>query len=136
MGVGKTRIAIQHLQKNFNQFIEVLVVVPKHSVTQSWLYELDKMGLSPLVEHITFTTYLSLKKKDPNDYDIVYLDECHSLLDSHREFLNNYNGKILGLTGKPPKYHKSEKGRLVNQFCPIIYEFVTDSAVDNNILNH
>ena len=65
MGVGKTRIAIQHLQRNFNQFIQVLVVVPKHSVTQSWLDELDKMGLYSLVEHITFTTYISLKKKDP-----------------------------------------------------------------------
>ena len=28
MGVGKTRIAIQHLHRNFNQFIQVLVVVP------------------------------------------------------------------------------------------------------------
>ena len=96
MGVGKTRIAIQHLQMNFNQFIEVLVVVPKHSVTQSWIDELGKMGLESLLKHITFTTYLSLKKQDPNDYDIVYLDECHSLKYSHELFLGPYTGKILG----------------------------------------
>ena len=135
MGVGKTRIAIQHLQKNFNQFIQVLVVVPKHSVTQSWIDELGKMKLDFLVKHITFTTYLSLKKKDPNDYDIVYLDECHSLKYSHELFLGPYVGKILGLTGTPPKNHTSEKGMMVQKYCPIKYTFTTDDATDSNILN-
>ena len=135
MGVGKTRIAIQHLQRNFNQFIQVLVVVPKHSVTQSWLDELDKMGLYSLVEHITFTTYISLKKKDPNNYDIVYLDECHSLKYSHELFLGPYTGKILGLTGTPPRDKQSEKGKLVQKYCPIKYTFKVDDATDSNILN-
>jgi superfamily II DNA or RNA helicase len=65
MGVGKTRIAIQHLQRYYDQFIQVLVVVPKHSVAQSWIDELGKMGLESLVKHITFTTYISLKKREP-----------------------------------------------------------------------
>jgi superfamily II DNA or RNA helicase len=82
-----------------------------------------------------FTTYLSLNKHDPNDYDIVYLDEVHSLLDSHRPFLENYKGKILGLTGTPPKHHGSEKGIMVNNFCPVVYSFQADDAVENNILN-
>mgnify|MGYP005650880243 FL=1 len=62
MGVGKTRIAIKHLMINFNPLIQVLVVIPKHSVAQSWIDELGKMNLEKLVKHITFTTYLSLKK--------------------------------------------------------------------------
>ena len=82
-----------------------------------------------------FTTYLSLNKHDPNDYDIVYLDEVHSLLNSHRLFLENYKGKILGLTGTPPKHHGSEKGIMVNNFCPVVYSFQADDAVENNILN-
>jgi hypothetical protein len=45
MGVGKTRIAIQHLQKHFNPLIEALVVIPKHSVAQSWIDELGNMNL-------------------------------------------------------------------------------------------
>lgn len=135
MGVGKTRIAIQHLQKHFNQLIEVLVVVPKHSVTQSWIDELGKMGLESLVKHITFTTYLSLKKKDPNDYDIVYLDECHSLKYSHQLFLGMYTGRILGLTGTPPRDKQSEKGEMVHKYCPIKYTFDVDKATDSNILN-
>jgi superfamily II DNA or RNA helicase len=135
MGVGKTRIAIQHLQMNFDQFIEVLVVVPKHSVTQSWIDELGKMGLESLLQHITFTTYLSLKKKDPNDYNIVYLDECHSLKYSHELFLGPYTGKILGLTGTPPRDKQSEKGEMVQKYCPIKYQFDVDKAADSNILN-
>ena len=70
MGVGKTRIAIQHLQYSYNPLIEALVVIPKHSVAQAWTDELEKLNLQDLVKHITFTTYLSLKKKNPNDYDI------------------------------------------------------------------
>lgn len=135
MGVGKTRIAIQHLQMNYNQFIQVLVVVPKHSVTQSWIDELGKMGLESLLQHITFTTYISLKKKDPNNYDIVYLDECHSLKHSHELFLGPYTGKILGLTGTPPRDKQSEKGKLVQKYCPIKYTFKVDDATDSNILN-
>ncbi len=135
MGVGKTRIAIQHLLINFNPLIEALVVIPKHSVAQSWIDELGKMDLEKLTKHITFTTYLSLKKHNPNDYDIVYLDECHSLKYSHELFLGPYTGKILGLTGTPPKHKNSEKGELVQKYCPIKYKFDVDDATDSNILN-
>jgi superfamily II DNA or RNA helicase len=146
-GVGKTLVALNHLESNYSPMLEILVVAPyspmleilvvapKLSIFDSWRAEARKFDKENLLARATFTTYLSLNKQNPKDFDIVYLDECHSLLDSHREFLNEYNGKILGLTGTPPKYHKSEKGKLVDQFCPIVYEFVTDSAVDNNILN-
>ena len=87
MGVGKTRVAIEHLKKNYDPFILVLVVVPKNSVKKSWLDELEKMGDTDLLQHIRFSTYLSINKQDPGIYDIVYLDECHSLLESMNLFL-------------------------------------------------
>ena len=90
MGVGKTRVAIQHLIKNYHDDIQVLVVAPKKSIFQSWIDELDKIECTELVKHITFSTYLSINKHDPEEYDIVYLDECHSLLFSHKEFLQSY----------------------------------------------
>jgi superfamily II DNA or RNA helicase len=65
----------------------------------------------------------------------VYLDECHNLLETHSEFLSVYKGKILGLTGTPPKYNDSEKGRMVNKYCPIKYTFTIDEATDSKILN-
>lgn len=135
MGVGKTRIAIQHFQKNYNPFIKALVVIPKLSVKDAWLDELEKMELSALESHFTFTTYLSLHKQDSKEYDLVYLDECHSLLESHQEFLDKFKGKILGLTGTPPVRKSSIKYRMVDKYCPIIFEFSVDEATDSNILN-
>jgi superfamily II DNA or RNA helicase len=135
MGVGKTRIAIQHFQKNYNPFIKALVVIPKLSIKDSWLAELKKLDIEKLADHLSFTTYLSIGKQNPNEYDIVYLDECHNLLETHSEFLSNFKGKILGLTGTPPKYNDSEKGKMVNKYCPIKYTFTIDEATDSKILN-
>jgi len=133
MGVGKTRIALYHMEKLFDAFTRVLVVVPKWSVKDSWVNEINLMGKQALLDHIEFTTYLSLNKKRANDYDTVYLDECHSLLESHEEFLDQFRGRILGLTGTPPK--SGEKLKMVNRYCPVRYTFSVDDAADNDILN-
>jgi len=135
MGVGKTRIAIQHIKKNYDPFIQVLVVAPKRSIFQSWIDELEKMDCSDLIKHITFSTYLSINKQDPKDYDIVYLDECHSLLESHELFLEAYTGKIIGLTGTPPVRRTSQKYKMVKKYCPIVYEFSVDDAAEQDIVN-
>jgi superfamily II DNA or RNA helicase len=118
-GVGKTLVGLLHIERNYSPLINILIVAPKVSIFGSWRYEAQKFG----------------KEKYPREYDIVYLDECHSLLDSHRTFLENFHGKVLGLTGTPPKYGNSEKGRMVTEFCPIVYKFITDEAVENKILN-
>ena len=133
MGVGKTRIALYHLEKLFDAFIRVLIVVPKLSVKDAWLNEINKTGKEYLLNHLQFVTYLSLNKLTPNNYDVVYLDECHSLLESHEEFLNPFKGKVLGLTGTPPK--SGEKLKMVNRYCPVRYTFSVDDATDSNILN-
>ena len=135
MGVGKTRIAIKHLMKNYNPFIKALVVIPKLSVKDSWEDELKKMDLENLKEHIVFSTYLSINKHNPADYDILYLDECHSLLENHEVFLSKYKGKILGLTGTPPVSKQTEKYRMVYKYCPIVFKFSVDQATDQKILN-
>ncbi len=135
MGVGKTRIGLQHMMKFYNSLSEFLVVAPKRSIFQAWLDEIEKLNYHVLIPHITFSTYLSLNKQDPKKYDCVYLDECHSLKYTHLEFLKNYNDRILGLTGTPPAYKKSEKYNMVEKFCPIMYTFSVDDAAEGNILN-
>ena len=134
MGVGKTRIAINHLEKLYDAFIRVLVVVPKWSVKDSWIKELELLDKKWVESHIKFTTYLSLNKLNPRDYDVVYLDECHSLLETHETFLSEFKGRILGLTGTPPK--RGEKLKMVNKYCPVKYTFSVDDAADNDILNN
>jgi len=134
MGVGKTLIGLQHIANNYTDTLRVLVVAPKKSIIQSWKDEAAKFNMTYLLDHIKFSTYLSLVKQDL-DFDIVYLDECHNLLFSHEPWLTSYKGKIVGLTGTPPKVASSEKGQMVSRFCPIAYEYVTDDAVNDGILN-
>jgi superfamily II DNA or RNA helicase len=134
-GVGKTLVGLTHIEDNSTPLMKCLIVAPKRSIFQSWKDDAIKFGKEHLLDRMVFTTYLSLNKHLPNDYDAVYLDEAHSLLDSHRGFLQLYKGKILGLTGTPPKRDYSEKGKLLNEFCPVVYTFKADDAVENGILN-
>ena len=135
MGVGKTLIGLNYYNffKGEDKEVRVLVVAPKLSIFNSWKDDGEKFNID--TSNIKFTTYLSLNKEDPSKYDVVILDECHSLLDSHLSFLGHFTGRILGLTGTPPRYPQSEKGRMVHQFCPIKYKYITDDAVEDNILN-
>ena len=134
-GVGKTLVGLNHIDRNTTPLMKVLVVAPKKAIFQSWIDDAKKFEKEYLLDRMVFTTYLSLNKHNPNDYNAVYLDEAHSLLDSHRGFLQLYKGKILGLTGTPPKRTDSEKGRLVNEFCPVVYTFKADDAIESKILN-
>jgi superfamily II DNA or RNA helicase len=136
MGVGKTLIGLKYLDyyqgKNMGK-LRVLVVAPKLSIFDSWKSDAEKFNID--ISNVEFTTYLSLHKKNPSYYDLLILDECHSVLYPHQTFLKMFVGRILGLTGTPPRHQNSEKGRIVSQFCPILYNYITDDAVEDDILN-
>lgn len=134
MGVGKTLIGLTHANNHYSDVLRFLVVGPKLTVYDTWKEEAAKYNMAHLIPHMNFTTYLSLTDQD-YDYDIIYLDECHSLLYSHDEWLSKFKGKIIGLTGTWPLFSKSEKGVMVNKYCPKVYSYTTDKAVDDNILN-
>ena len=137
MGVGKTYIGLKHMDwyiREKNVDARFLVVAPKKSIFSSWFEDMDKFGLSYLKDRVVVTTYLSLGKQSLN-YDVVYLDECHSLLRSHELWLNAYNSYTIGLTGTPPKFEHGEKGMMVAKYCPIKFNYFTDDAVDDKILN-
>jgi len=133
-GAGKTKIGLDYINVLPNH-LKVLVVAPKVDIFKSWTTDAAKFEVAELLERITFTTYLSLPKHNPEEYDIVILDEAHSLKASALPFLRGYKGRILGLTGTPPKYLTSEKGQLMMEYYPIKYVFKTDKAVENEILN-
>jgi superfamily II DNA or RNA helicase len=134
MGTGKTLLGLRHMQQNLTSISRFLVVAPKLSVYKSWMEDAEKFGLLHLMEQITFTTYLSLTKQDL-DYDVVYLDECHNLLEKHIPWLSKYENKILGLTGTPPKYKHSKRAQIIEKYCPIIHAYTTDTAIEDKILN-
>lgn len=135
MGVGKTYIGLQHLEKIWNPAAKYLVVAPKKSIIQTWKDEAHRFNLSHLLANITFTTYLSLNKQETGVWSCIYLDECHSLLYSHEFFLLSHQGPILGLTGTAPTNSASEKYKMIQRFCPVKYVFDVEEATQNNILN-
>lgn len=137
MGIGKTRLGLRHMLniRHFRMFTRFLVVAPFTTIHDSWKNEArDELGMPELLDNITFCTYRSLNKQS-HDYDVIYLDECHSLKESHKAYLEKFPGFIVGLTGTPPRYADSEKGKMVERFCPIRYTYLTDEAVEENILN-
>lgn len=134
-GGGKTTLGLSHMQANYSDTLHCLVVGPKKEVYNVWKEEADKHGFQYLIPMFEFSTYLSLTKLNPDDYDIIYLDECHSLKYSHEPWLDRFKGKIVGLTGTPPKFERSEKGKMVAKFCPIVYKYITDQAVEDELLN-
>lgn len=132
MGVGKTYIGLQYINILNGK---VLVVAPKVSIFESWKQDAQKFSLEPLLDNITFTTYLSLHKHNPKDYNIVILDEAHNTKYSHELFLSEFKGNILGLSGTPPRYKNGEKGEMMESYYPIRYQYTVDEAVDSDILN-
>jgi superfamily II DNA or RNA helicase len=135
MGIGKTLIGLTHMNERYTDYVLYLIVAPKISVFQTWKDEAEKHGLLHLIPHMKFTTYLSMWKHDLNKYDGVYLDEFHSIKESHEESLEAYTGPILGLSGTPPKGTYGEKAKMMAKYCPIAYEYTVDEAVEDNILN-
>jgi len=134
MGVGKTYIGLQYINEHLING-EVLVVAPKKDIFQSWIDDAEKFNLSHLLDKITFSTYISLNKQNPANYKVVILDEAHTTKASHTDFLDLYKGRILGLTGTPPKWLQSEKGIIMQRFYPIVYSYKIEQAVNHNILN-
>jgi len=134
MGTGKTLLGLNHMEDHYTDYCRFLVVAPKKSIFQSWKDDIEKFNMQHLLPHITFTTYISLSKQD-TDYDVVYLDEMHNLLGHYSTWLELYNGNILGLTGTPPKSKHSTKSKMISKYCPIVYTYSTDTAIDDAILN-
>lgn len=134
MGVGKTLIGLQHMNSNYTDYAKFLVVAPKRSILDEWVNEIHKHGLMHLLPHITFSTYLSLHKQS-RDFDCIYLDEIQSIKFKHSEYLSKYKGKILGLTGTAPSNKHSEKFKMIDVYCPVVYTYKTDDAVIDEILN-
>ena len=73
MGVGKTYIGLQYINKLGGK---VLVVAPKLTIFESWKNDAEKFELSHLLNNITFTSYISLIKHNPKDYQESLFSSC------------------------------------------------------------
>jgi superfamily II DNA or RNA helicase len=138
MRVGKCKIGLDriNLLYQINPNIKVLIAAPQISIYKSWIEDAKKFGLEHLIPCITFTTYKSLNlEKRTLDYDLLILDENHSILASNVPWLSGFKGMILGLTGTPPKNKESFRAKLIKIYCPIVFEYYINDAVNDHILN-
>lgn len=136
-GGGKTLLGLKHMIKQYTTTSSFLVVAPRQSIFKEWIKEAKQHGCEYLLEHITFSTYLSLHKQDFR-HDWVYLDECHSLKYKHASWLESYqnsNGKLLGLSGTYPIHKTSEKFQMCNTYCTKIFEYSVDQGIEDGLLN-
>jgi len=98
-GGGKTLLGLKHMALQYTDTKSFCVAAPRKKIFESWINDAKEYGFEYLLSCITFTTYRSLPKQDLR-HDWLYLDECHSLKESHAEWLSSYDangGKILGL---------------------------------------
>lgn len=135
VGVGKTLIGLKRIEHGLkiNPNAKILIVAPKISIFETWKLEAKKWNLEYILNNITFSTYRSLNKQ--GKYLFIILDEIHSLKFSHNIYLSSHKGGILGLTGTPPDEQNKEKFKMIERYAPIVYEYVTDDAVDDGLLN-
>lgn len=133
-GVGKTLLGLKHMSLKYSAGLKFTVVASKTTIFKEWKEQASMHGYGYLIPHITFVTYLSLSK-NPLDCDVLYLDEVHNLLYTHKPVLAAYEGEILGLTGTPPLTDYSEKAKMIQMFCPIVFTYGVDDGVGDGILN-
>ena len=130
VGAGKTKLGLMYLSKVGGK---TLILVPKLDIIKSWTDDAHKFNYSDLIDNITFSTYLSLKKQDLTQYQNVVMDEAHNLLLHQDPHLRTFTGNILGLTGTPPR--QQDKKTMMDRYYPIRYTFKMDKAVEAGMLN-
>ena len=121
MRLGKTKIGLD-LASNFKK---VLVSYPNIKIKDSWLSDSIKFSIN--IDHIEFTTHLSLVKKDLSLYDCIILDEIQDVSENQWNYiaLSTYS-RLYGLSGTPP--NRGEKLLFINNYCPIIYSKKLDET--------
>lgn len=120
MRLGKSVIGLKTAQN----FKKVLVSYPFESVKQAWTSDSEEFNLP--IDHIKFTTNLSLYKEDLNEYDAIILDEYQLVALNLWEYIDSFNPKVVkGLSGTPPT---GEKATFVNKYCPILYTVGLDET--------
>ena len=126
---GKTKLALDILDSR-NIKNDILIVVPRNVLKDTWRNELKKWGYSDL--KVTYTTYTSFPKYC-GDYKAVVFDECHHLTTKCKEALRNFNieNAILLSATVNKKQEDSLKGLFANLSC---HKISTREAIEGDIL--
>jgi superfamily II DNA or RNA helicase len=133
-GIGKSLLAIKHMNSVLHEYSMFLIVLPKKPLEANWLAEFKKHGYEHLIPHVHFTLYRSIHKL-LKTYDWVYYDECHNFKTGlHYKAAEQLSTKSFALTGS----YINDKNINYKQFTetfPLIFVYKTRMSVKEQILN-
>lgn len=96
---GKIRTTIRALEK-LGENINVLITYPDNKIKKSWEDDFEAMGYD--TTNVTYSTHLSIGKYVGKKYDVIVIDEIHTLSENqlfNYSLLLKNNRVVLGLTG-------------------------------------
>jgi len=130
-GVGKTRIAIELLKKW--QAKNILILVPKIPLKQSWVDEMEKWGFDTKDKYIEIQCYQSIHKFAETTWDAVICDEGHHISERCAEILCTMDFiNFVALSATVPKEAKTRIKNIVPNV--IEYKVTARKAITDNIL--
>ena len=131
-GSGKTKIALQVLDKRIKKGDKVLIVVPRLVLIEEWKKEISKWKYDRLLNQIEFVTYVSFPKK-AGKWSVIIYDECHHLSERCREAYNSFESKINILLSAT--VGRNLKREILGLFPSIkIFQISTREAIEDNVL--
>jgi len=132
--VGKVKCTIEILKKLFNYSPTVLICYPDNKIKDSFLNDFEKWSYKS-IENITFCNYSSIWKYEDRIFDLLVLDECHTLSEREMSIVKEmvkYNPKVLGLSGTISKDTEKE---LKSIGLPIIFKYSMERAIKDEIIS-
>ena len=78
-GVGKSKISLDIINTELYNETTILLVVHELAHIDNWKDEFKKWGYLEILNHVTITTYASLKKHKNKVYNYIILDEAHHI---------------------------------------------------------
>ena len=111
----------------------ILICYPDKKIEKSWKEDFDELKYDD--SNVTYTTHLSVKKYVKNFYDIVIIDEIHTLSDNQIEAykeLFKTNDVILGLTGTLSEW--TEKTLSEELYMDVVATYPIEKAIEEGVI--
>lgn len=128
-GHGKSYIIKEYLEQHD---VEALVVCTGREIKENW------QRVSDRIVAVTYQAFSNMQ--NPPQYPVTVFDEAHHLCSpvwgkKAREFVNNYDGLVIGLTADSRRYSDGGKD-VADEFFDghVVYGYTLAQAIENEIL--
>ena len=92
---GKSKIALDLLNKRVPENPRVLIVIPRLVLINNWKKEIEQWGYTERFKGVEFVTYVSFPKKLYTAWwDAIIFDECHHLSERCRDAWSDASSQI------------------------------------------